>query len=692
MKLSVLMSVYYKEKADYLDACLQSLYEQTCPAEEIVCIKDGKLTPELDATLDKWSKILPMKIIAYEENKGLAYALNLGVRNCSGEYIARMDTDDIAMKNRFEKQLDFIEKNPDIAVFSGYIAEFVDDPNKIKFIKKLPITHEEIARYIVRRNPFNHMAVCFKKEAIIDAGNYQEFPLFEDYDLWTRVLNKGYNVANIPEILVKARIGNDMIGRRHGFQYARKEKKFLKRQFKLGFIGRMMYSLLLFLRVPLRLLPKKVLSFIYYLLRDNVERMQIHLDEPSLNIMYICDQVGSAEMGMVFRPYYLSKEWVNLGHNVTIIANSFVHNRKKNPDIQANLQETDIDGIRYVWIKTFKYRNLFERAINMFSFIWKLKTSTKKLAKKYNPDVVISACAHNMDIYSAAKIAKYANAKLVYEVRDLWPLSPMEIGGYTKYNPMIRILQRAENTAYKKSDFVVSVLPCVHEHMSSHGLELKKLHIIPNGIDEEEWLSNKIEKVSNPNLSEIINSEKNKGNVVVGYTGAFASGNAMSYLLEAAKLLKDKNVSFVLVGSGKEKEKLYNYAQKNQLKNVFFFDPIPKNEIPSLLSHLDILYIGWNDIPIYRFGISPNKIMDYMMASKPIMHSVTAGNDPVADAGCGLSVEAANPKAIADGIMKLASLTDEERKRLGQKGHDYILKHQTYRVLAQKFLDMLNEA
>ncbi len=411
-----------------------------------------------------------------------------------------------------------------------------------------------------------------------------------------------------------------------------------------------------------------------------------------MKIMYICDQVGSADMGMVFRPYYMSKEWLKLGHEVTIVANSFAHNRKKNPNIHQNLQETDIDGIRYVWIKTNGYKSTIQRAINLFSFIFKLKRCSKKLAQKYNPDVVISACAHNLDIYSAIKISKLSGAKLVYEVRDLWPLSPMEIGGYTKNHPMIRILQRAEDTAYKNADFVVSVLPCVHDYMKSHGLDLKKLSIIPNGIDAYEWQKENIEDITNKSLIDTIKTEKHNGKILIGYTGAFAPGNAMSYLLEVANILKDKNLSFVLVGNGKEKERLKNYANDNGLDNVFFFDSISKSQIPALLPLFDIVYIGLANKSLFRFGISPNKLIDYMMAGVPIIKAIDSGNDPVSEAGCGLTVEPANPQAIADGIIKLASLTDEERKLMGQKGHDYIVKNQIYKVLAKQFLDMLDDA
>ena len=409
-----------------------------------------------------------------------------------------------------------------------------------------------------------------------------------------------------------------------------------------------------------------------------------------MNILYICDQVGSAEMGMVFRPYYLAKEFNKLGHSTTIIGSSFAHNRKINPNVVNNFDESIIDGIKYVWIKTCVYSGSFKRLKNIFTFVNKLKRNAKKIAQKYRPDIVISACAHNLDIYAAIKIAKYANARLVYEVRDLWPLSPMELGGYSKYHPLIMILQHAEDTAYKKSDFVVSALPCVHEYMKLHGLDLNKLVIVPNGISEEIWKED-IDAFSVKDILACITTQKNNGKIIVGYVGSFGKMYSLESLISAANLVKDKPISFIIIGSGEKQKILYCEIEKYKLENVFIFDPVSKNNIPHILSYFDITFIGFMNISVFRFGISPNKIMEYMMAGKPIINAIKAGNDPVMEAGCGITVEPENPQAIADGILKLAALSQEEREAMGKRGRDYILKNQTYDILAKKFLDFVTK-
>lgn len=267
MTFTVLQSVYKKDNPIFLSQSLQSIAENTVQPSSVVLIKDGVLTPELESVISKWQNKLPLKVVAYEKNSGLAHALNYGLLFVENELVARMDSDDIAYKNRFEKQIIYMEENPEIALSSGYISEFNDNDMIPKSIRRVPLLYDEIVSYLKSRNAFNHMAVCFRKSAVLAAGGYQEVPYFEDYDLWIRIVQKGYKVSNIPELLVNARIGNDMIGRRHGFAYSKHEINFLKRQLKSGFISKSEYVKLVVKRVPVRLLPKRILKAIYKLLR-----------------------------------------------------------------------------------------------------------------------------------------------------------------------------------------------------------------------------------------------------------------------------------------------------------------------------------------------------------------------------------------------------------------------------------------
>jgi len=271
MSFSVLISVYIKENPQYLDEALCSIWDQqTLKPGQIVLVKDGPLTEELDICINKWKQKLNkiLAIVELPENVGLGAALNNGLKQCQYELVARMDSDDVSLPNRFEKQVTFMEKNPDIVLLSGYISEFKNDPDDVYYIRRVPIDSNVIARYIKWRNAFNHMTVFFKKSVVSSVGGYDDkITYFEDYDLWIRLVQAGYKVSNIPEVLVNVRTGNDMVGRRHGLAYAKKELAFFALQKERGFISGSEYCLLILLRIPLRLIPKKILVLLYQFLR-----------------------------------------------------------------------------------------------------------------------------------------------------------------------------------------------------------------------------------------------------------------------------------------------------------------------------------------------------------------------------------------------------------------------------------------
>ncbi len=447
-----------------------------------------------------------------------------------------------------------------------------------------------------------------------------------------------------------------------------------------------------------------------------------------MNILYINHYAGSPQHGMEYRPYYLAREWVRAGHAVRMLAASYSHVRAQQPDLAAMhtaashapngqsgqsshplpgdvVQEAveeagaksgratvqHIDGVAYHWYATPAYvGNGVGRVKNIWSFLWQVWLDAPRLARTFEPDVVIASSTYPMDIWVAHRIAKLARkqgkpCKLVFEVHDLWPLSPIELGGMSPKHPFIMLCQAAEKYAYQHADVVVSMLPKVAEHMQSHGLDVRKLHIVPNGITLDEW-----EGDATPLRADVAShlaAQKAAGRKVVGYAGSHGTPNALEVLLQAAAHMQTEPFSFVLVGSGHEKAALQQQAQEWGLQHVAFFDPIPKAHIPAFLAQLDIAYIGWQRVPIYRFGIAPNKLMDYMMARCVVLHSVEAGNDPVAEAGCGMTVPPADPQAVADGLRQLARLDAATRQRMGESGRQFVLDNHTYPVLAQRFLN-----
>ena len=264
MKFSVLMSIYYKEKAEYFNRCMQSIWdEQTIKPDEIVLVQDGQLSDELHKAIIDWQKKLKdkFKTIPLEKNVGLGDALNIGLQYCNNELVARMDTDDIALPNRFEKQLEIFQ-NKNIDVCGSWVSEFENNENNIVSFRKVPELDEDIKRFAKKRNPLNHPTVMYKKTVIEKAGGYQKMLWFEDYYLWVRMILNGAKFYNVQVPLVKMRI-DSQLERRKGNKYIFSEIELQKKFLKLGFINKKEFIINIIIRNFPRILPSFILKNIY---------------------------------------------------------------------------------------------------------------------------------------------------------------------------------------------------------------------------------------------------------------------------------------------------------------------------------------------------------------------------------------------------------------------------------------------
>lgn len=270
MNFSILISIYINESPEYLHDSINSIYSSIKTTQsEIIIIKDGPLTHQLEDILDKWKKKLSskLKIIALKNNVGLGFALNEGLKHCTYDWVFRMDTDDICLPSRFEKQIDFIKHNPDISLLGSSTEEFDENMENSFGYRINPTEHNDIVNYAKKRNPFNHMTVAFKKEAVLAVGGYQHHLFMEDYNLWIRMISSGYKVANLPDILVKVRAGNSMVTRRKGLKYIKSEYKLANLKIKTNLDNSFSaYSIFLLRSIP-RMLPTSFLSKIYKMLR-----------------------------------------------------------------------------------------------------------------------------------------------------------------------------------------------------------------------------------------------------------------------------------------------------------------------------------------------------------------------------------------------------------------------------------------
>lgn len=262
IKISALGSLYHKESPVFLKQSLESLFEQTFPLDEVVLIIDGPIGNELNQVINEFLKYPNFSIHPLNKNVGLGKALSIGLNVVKNEYVLRFDTDDINFNCRVDTSIKFLLDN-NLDVCSSDILEFNENINDLNLVKKVPYSHDAILKYAKWRSPMNHMAVLFRKSIILKNGSYENVLNFEDYFLWCKLLKNGAKFGNINTPLVYARVGNNMILRRKGIDYFKKEYFFANKVYSLGFFTLFEYLRFIILRLPLRILPSKVLSLFY---------------------------------------------------------------------------------------------------------------------------------------------------------------------------------------------------------------------------------------------------------------------------------------------------------------------------------------------------------------------------------------------------------------------------------------------
>lgn len=264
MNYSVLMSVYDKEKPEFLSAAMQSIFNQTVKTDDFILVCDGPLTAGLDTTIEEMASVHPeLHVIRLEKNSGLGTALNVGMRHCRHELVARMDSDDISRPDRCEKQLNMFLKNPELSIVSGTVEEFVSSPDQVEAKRILPEKQVDIVEFAKKRNPFNHPCVMYKKSAVEAVGGYQDFYLLEDYYLWVRMLQNGAKGYNIQEPLLWMRAGPEMYKRRAGWKYAKSQKELFKYMKDTEFINCGQYMKSVAVRTASSLTPNWIREFMF---------------------------------------------------------------------------------------------------------------------------------------------------------------------------------------------------------------------------------------------------------------------------------------------------------------------------------------------------------------------------------------------------------------------------------------------
>lgn len=386
---------------------------------------------------------------------------------------------------------------------------------------------------------------------------------------------------------------------------------------------------------------------------------------------------GTPDSGWGERHYFLSKHWSKNKWNTTIFSGSYNHLFSNQPKTSNKTftKEKFEKGITFCWVKIKKYNpNSIFKLWSMIVFAWKILFIPSNEYEK--PSIIIISSMPLFSVIPAYFLSKKYNAKLIFEVRDLWPQTPIHLKGYSKLHPVIIVMTMIEKFGYRMADAIVSVLPNANHYINKISKTPSKFNYIPNGIDEN--------LVGNEPLSKEIIARIPANKFIVGYTGTLGLANSMEYLIDAVKLLKDElNIHFVIVGDGYLKEKFKN--QTEDLMNITFIDKIKKSQVQTIIKYFSICYVGRYGSPLYKHGVSYNKYFDYMLAKKPILESSNLIKDPVELSNCGIIVKPENAEEIKSGILTFTSLSTNEMNKFGQKGYNYVKKYHSFDYLSNKY-------
>ena len=373
------------------------------------------------------------------------------------------------------------------------------------------------------------------------------------------------------------------------------------------------------------------------------------------------------------RHFDLFKNFSKENYNIDIICGSFVHDRKEeilNKGEKYRLINSE--GIKYHVLSGILYKSKIVRMLSMIQFFFKVLFFSKKLKDK--PDIIYASSPHPFNGLAGMYLARKYKCPFVLEIRDLWPETWVAMGATTKKSILYKVFAYIEKVLYKNADKIIT-LTANKDYYISVGVDEKKVEIVSNGVDLEKYDS--LLKEESP-----VKLLENKFNVL--YTGAHGTANCLDNILEVAKLIKNDDIVFNFIGEGEKKEELIKKSEEYNLKNVRFYPPINKNLIPNTLKNGDVMIVVAKNTPLYKYGISFNKIFEYFASSKPIIFSGNVANDMVKEANAGISVEAENIEKIKEAVLSLYSVSKSEREVLGKNGRKYVEENYDTKVLSKK--------
>lgn len=380
--------------------------------------------------------------------------------------------------------------------------------------------------------------------------------------------------------------------------------------------------------------------------------------------------------GMATRPFEIAKRLVESGYDVTIFASNFGHYmlRYVVPFSWRGYREEIIEGVRFVWVDTTPYRgNGPRRIINMVVFA--LVSFVVGAMRRERPDVVVGVTTHPLAGLTGLLLARQKSARFFYEVTDLWPQTLIEFGRIRAHSLTARGLRALERFLYDRAERIVMLWRDTQPYVASTGADPSKVVWIPHGVELDRY-------------ADLPPAAESPDTFIVMFLGGFNSANCLGTLIEAAAILQSRgrtNIEIDLVGAGIERNYWIDASNRRQLRNVRFPPPVPKTELTSVMRRADCFVYGLQDLPLYGYGITLNKLFDYLASHRPIVFYGRSSYDPVREERAGLAVGPNDPAALADAIISMADMPASQRRQMGENGYSFLLKHHLIPVLADRY-------
>ncbi|MDA9860696.1 glycosyltransferase family 4 protein [Planctomycetota bacterium] len=386
----------------------------------------------------------------------------------------------------------------------------------------------------------------------------------------------------------------------------------------------------------------------------------------------------------ITRHYEFAQQLIKRGHSVKLICQDYLHSSKKRPiDLSGQpYLEQDIDGVDFMWVHVNEYSgNGVGRVVNMAQFAKRVLRHAGKFSGDA-PDIIIGSSPSPFAANAARKLAKKYKVPFVLEVRDLWPQTFIDLGEMSKWHPFILLLKHLEKKLYRGANAIISVLPNSIEYIANIRGSSSNIHFIPNGctLADRPWEE----------------PTKNNSTFKICYAGSMGLSNSLDTLIDAAIIIKQRgnasNIRIALCGQGTHKSELVKKCLLAELGFIEFIDPLPKSAIHSFLVTADAFVVTMKETPLYQYGISFNKIFDYLAMGRPIVTATCATKDPVVESGAGFAVKAEDPGQLADALEDIAKLSIEKRKELGRRGRDWVLRNNSFASLSDRLEEALESA